>query len=324
LGLGLVSITALSGCGGRVAEKILAAKTAPKPVPVTVTPIESRTVERSVEVVGTLRGWVEVTIGSKRPGRVLKVLHDMGDRVAPGERLIELETIDADLNVLKSERMLQADLAKLGLKDLPGKEFDPNKVPAVVQAQVALDRAQQDVTRQRNLFARSAGTQQDLQNAENAELGQEAALENAVVQARSTLAMALADKAALDAAIQARKDMEVFAPMPSKPPTGVNGPVEYAVTKKMVHEGQWVKEGEALYDLVIINPLRIWANVPERYSADARLGQTVRVSVSSHSEQFFEGKVTRINPAVDAQSRTFQVEAVLPNRGDAPRRPRLG
>ncbi len=255
----------------------------------TVTPVEARRVERlSVEVVGTLKGWVEVTIGAKRAGRVLKVLHDMGDKIAPGERLIEIEAIDADLSVLRAERMLQADLAKLGLKDLPGREFDPNKVPAVVQAQVALERAQLDLNRQRNLVSRNAGTQQDLQNAENAEQGQAAALENAVLTARSTLATALADKASLDSTTQARKDMEVFAPVPSKRPKGENGPIEYAVARKMVHEGQWVKEGEALYDLVIASPLRIWTNVPERYSADVKLGQTVRLAVNSHQGQFFE------------------------------------
>jgi RND family efflux transporter MFP subunit len=312
LGLALTGLAGATGCGAKT-EKTLAANTAPNPVPVTVTAVESRRVDRTVEVVGTLKGWVEVTIGSKRAGRVLKVFHDMGDKLAPGERLIELETTDADLSVLRAERMLQADLAKLGLKQLPGREFDAIKVPAVVQAQVALERAQQDLGRQRNLVMRNAGTQQDLQNAENNEQAQIAALENAVVTARSTLAMALADKASLDAAVQARKDMEVFAPVPSKRPEGDNGPIEYAVARKMVQEGQWVKEGEAIFELVIVSPLRIWTNVPERYSADVKVGQTARLAVNSHQGQFFDGQVTRINPTVDPQSRTFQVEAQLPN-----------
>ena len=65
----------------------------------TVAPLEHRTVERTVDVVGTPQGWEQVTVGTKRTGRVVKVLHDMGDRVKPGEPLVELEPVDAELAI---------------------------------------------------------------------------------------------------------------------------------------------------------------------------------------------------------------------------------
>ena len=66
----------------------------------------------------------------------------MGDRVEPGELLVELESEDADLAVRQAEHQLMAELAKLGLKELPEGEFDVSTVPAVVQAEVALDQGQ--------------------------------------------------------------------------------------------------------------------------------------------------------------------------------------
>ena len=80
-------------------------------MPVTVAAIERKTVERTVEVVGTLKGWEEVTIGAKKTGRVVKILNDMGDRVDPGQPLVYLEDIDARLAVEQAERKLVADLA---------------------------------------------------------------------------------------------------------------------------------------------------------------------------------------------------------------------
>ena len=74
-----------------------------------------------------------------------------------------------------------------------------------------------------------------------------------------------------------------------------------------------IKEGEAVVELVIENPLRLWTNVPERYAEEVRVGQPVRISVASHPETLFEGKVVRINPSVDSLSRTFQVETLVPN-----------
>jgi RND family efflux transporter MFP subunit len=81
----------------------------------------------------------------------------------------------------------------------------------------------------------------------------------------------------------------------------------------MVSEGQMVKEGEAVAELIIDDPVRLWVNIPERFSDQVKLGQTVRVTIPSHPETAFEGKVSRINPSVETANRTFQVEAILPN-----------
>jgi len=93
----------------------------------------------------------------------------------------------------------------------------------------------------------------------------------------------------------------------------VTEPLTYAVTKRRASEGQTLKQGDAVFDLVIENPLRLWVNVPERYHSDVRAGQPVRVRVASYPDTDFEGTVTRINPSVDPVSRTFQVEAAVPN-----------
>src|SRR5207237_3172 len=160
-----------------------------------------RTVERTVEVVGTLKGWEDVTVGSKRPGRVAKVLHDMGDRVKPREPLVELETVDAELAVLEAEKRLAAELARIGLTELP------------------------------------------------------------------------ATKETRGEARQAQIDMVLRAPFPTQPPGRTSESVTYAVTKRSVAEGQMVREGDPVAELVIENPLRLWTNVPERFAAEVELGQ---------------------------------------------------
>ena len=308
----LVLALAAVGCGAR-GEKAAQADTKPKPVPVTVAPVERRSVERTVEVVGTLKGWEDVTIGSKRPGRVARVLHDMGDRVEPGAPLVELETVDSDLAISQAEKQLAAELAKLGLTDLPPKDFDVSRIPAVVQARVALDRARQNLDRQRTLNQRRAGTQQDLQNAENDEAGAQAALDKEILLARATLAGAQATRAALEVSRQARADMVIRAPRPSTRPDGHNGPVVYQVTKRSVSEGQMLKDSDPVVALIVEDPLRLWASVPQRFSAEVRPGQPARVRVDAYPDQTFAGKVARINPAVDPISRTFQVEVSVPN-----------
>ena len=322
------ALLASSGCGARV-EKVAEGSTAVRPVSITVSPLQRKPVVRTVDAVGTLRGWEEVTVGAKKAGRVIKVLHDFGDKITPGEALVELDTVDATLGVQQAEARYLSELSRLGVtrkqaeeylakfgfgeKILSGDDVERRirEVPAVVQCQVAVERAQISLQRQKQLASRNAGTQQDLQNAENDAASASAAFGNSIVTARATLATALASKVALDVAQQTLADLSIKAPVPTAPST--DGPTRYAITKRQVHEGQMVKEGDALFELIIEKPLRLWANVPERFTPEVALGQEVKLTVASRPGEVFVGKVARINPSVDSLSRTFQVEAVVPN-----------
>jgi membrane fusion protein, multidrug efflux system len=312
-----------AGCGPK-GEKSAGASTGIKVVPVTLAEVESRSIERTVDAVGTLKGWDEVTVGAKKVGRVSRVLHDIGDRVSPGELLVEFEKNDAELALDQAKKQLLAELSKVGvfLPDVPEKaptEVEVEKtvkideLPSVVQAQVAVERAEQHLSREKSLMNKGAGMKQDFQNAENDVRNARAALDNAKLTARSVIVSALAAWVRIKMMAVALNDMEIRAPRPSQVPDGMKTQLSYAVSKKSVSEGQMIKEGDAAYELVIQNPLRLWLNIPERYVSEVKQGQEVRVSVGSYPGQPFPGKVTRINPVVDSTSRTFQVEAAVPN-----------
>jgi len=308
-----LSVMTLGGCGAKPEPVDVAKSTGIKPLTVTVAPVETRSVVRTVEVVGTLKGWEEVTIGNKRTGRVLKIHRDMGDRVKPGEPLVELDPVDTDLMIAQALRSLTAQLEQVGLHDVPSGKFDESTVPAVVQARFVLEKAQQNLAREKNLRQRGAGTQQDFQNAEIDERTAGAALKNAELNARAILAGAMVNKVMLDVVEQQRTDMTVRAPIPSRPLEGTKASASYAVTKRSVAEGQMLKEGDAVVQLVIDNPLRLLVNVPERFSGEVKVGEDTRITIAAYADKGFLGKVTRINPSVDTISRTFQVEAVVPN-----------
>jgi multidrug efflux pump subunit AcrA (membrane-fusion protein) len=333
--LGVLWAATVLGCRDKKPAEESLRSSAPKPVSVTVAPIERRTVERTVDVVGTLKGWEEVTVGAKRMGRVVRVLHDVGDRVRPGEPLVELDRTDDDAAVLHAEQSLIAMLEQVGLHKMPDAKidrpgipvveqakaeiekarngFDVSNVPAVVQARFALEKARQNFARERSLRQRGAGTPQDYQNAEIDEHAAEAAQANAELAARGIFANAIVSRIALEMRKVQREDMTIRVPFPRHLMGEHRETILYAVTKRSAAEGQMLKEGEAVADLVIEDPLRLWTNVPEQFAAEVKVGQDVRISVTAYAGKAFLGKVARINPAVDATSRTFQVETAIPN-----------
>ena len=308
-----LAVSSLAGCGAKKVTVDALESTGPKAITVTVAKVETRPVVRTVEVVGTLKGWEEVTVGNKRMGRVLKIYHDMGDRVQPGEPLVELDPVDMDLTVRQALRSLRAQLEQVGLHDIPSGKFDESTVPSVVQARFVLEKSQQNLNREKSLRQRGAGTQQDYQNAEIDEHSAEAAYKNAQLNARAILATAMVNKVMLDVVEQQRADMTIRAPIPSRPLEGTKANANYAITKRSVSEGQMLKESDSVIQLVIDNPLRLLVNVPERFSNEVTIGEDAKISISAFPDKDFIGKVTRINPSVDPVSRTFQVEAVVPN-----------
>jgi membrane fusion protein (multidrug efflux system) len=327
-------LVAISGCGRTTSEPgAQQGSTVSRVVPVTIKPLERRTVERTVDVIGSLRGWEQVTVGSKRAGRVVKVHHDIGDRVQPGDPLVVLDSVDAKLGVEQAESKYLGELVKMGITKRQAEEFVQQygiseellngrvaseavtKVPPVVQKKVALDKAQQNLARQRALTKRGAGTAQELDDAENELRKVVSDYDGAVQSARTVIADAMSAKVALSQAQQTLKDVTICAPQPKRlPPSSTpNSRLTFGLSKRSVTEGQMIKEGEAVADLVIEDPIRLWSQVSEQYAEDVHVGQQVRISTRAHPGMTFNGKIVRINPSVETSSRTFQVETLVPN-----------
>jgi membrane fusion protein, multidrug efflux system len=53
--------------------------------------------------------------------------------------------------------------------------------------------------------------------------------------------------------------------------------------------------------------------VPERFAGQAAEGQPVEVRVEAYPNEVFAAQITRISPAIDPASRTFEIEAIVPN-----------
>ncbi len=76
--------------------------------------------------------------------------------------------------------------------------------------------------------------------------------------------------------------------------------------------GTMVQPGTPLARVVVLNPIKIVAGVPERYAADVDRGAEVSVEFTV-LDQTYDGTLTYVGAAVDPRSRTFPVEFRIPN-----------
>ena len=82
----------------------------------------------------------------------------------------------------------------------------------------------------------------------------------------------------------------------------------------LVNLGQYINPGDPIVNLQTLSPIWIDFYLPQQQLQEVQLGKPVTVSVDTYPGQHFTGKVTTINPLVDADVRNVEVEATLPNQ----------
>lgn len=298
-----------NGPDNRIELKTTAATPNTSEVPVTVDRMVVRDIERSIEAVGNLHGYDELTLKTKVSGRVAKIHHDFADKVKPGELLLEIDPTDATLAVEQSKRSLNSELAKWGFKEVPDNKVDLSKLPTVTAARLKADWTKSQLDRLKTLQSRGSVIAEEIEQAKTNQLVAESDYANQLLMARAGAATAQLKKAELAIAEQQLTETKIFLPIPRDVPDDLR----YTITDRYVSQGAWLAAGTDLFRLVIDETLKLRLTIPEKYAADVKVGQKVQVATLSQNEPV-DGVVARIGPAVDPTTRTFQLEAEVPNK----------
>src|SRR5206468_8350489 len=96
--------------------------------------------------------------------------------------------------------------------------------------------------------------------------------------------------------------------------TSVRAPFDGYVQRRLVNLGQLVKAPTPVMSIVRVDPLKVTAEIPERMTPWIQVGQPAALHVDAFPEKTFTGKISRISPAVNTQTRAFAFEALVPNR----------
>jgi Cu(I)/Ag(I) efflux system membrane fusion protein len=92
--------------------------------------------------------------------------------------------------------------------------------------------------------------------------------------------------------------------------------VSGTVTKKLVEQGDYIKQGQPLLKIANLNT--VWANfdVYENQIDFFKKGQEVIISTNAYTNKEFKGKVDFIDPVLNTKTRTVTLRVVLQNKED--------
>jgi RND family efflux transporter MFP subunit len=294
------------GCGADTTTVKAEAK--PEPLTIEVASVESRPIDRSLRVTGSLVADEQAEVSAEAPGRVIDTPVERGTRVSQGAVLARISATETSAQLLEAEANAGQIEARLGLG--AAQTFDPKRVPDVMNAKAALDLAEAEFGRIRSLLDQKVVSQSeyDQRRAQvDAARQQYQMAENVAGQSYRSLEAA---RARIALARKAQADTTTRAPF-----SGV-------VVERLVSIGDYVTRGERVATVVRVDPMRVELTVPEQAVSLIKVGQSVKISVDAYPGETFVATVRYVSPSLKADQRALTVEAVAPNH-DARLKPGL-
>ncbi len=217
-------------------------------------------------------------VATKVPGRVVALGKRIGDRVRAGEEIARLD--DAEYRQAAAEAQANLDIAKAGLEE----------------ARAALDLAGKEIARTRSLRERDLISDADVDNASSRFDAQ---------KARTQLAEAQVSQR--EAALEASRIRLGYTRLKAAKPGYVG--------ERLVDEGALLPVNAAVVSVVGLDTVFVRVSVIERDYGSIRPGQTAEVEVDAFPGRRFPGRVTRLAPVLNQESRVAEMEVVVPNLG---------
>ena len=244
---------------------------------VDVETIQTRPLEALVSASGKIQPQLSVDISASTVGRVTRLAVSEGDRVEAGDFLLQIDPEALQAMVDRSEAGLEA-----------ARSAQRQARAAVDTARVNLGIAQDDLQRQRDLWASQLTTRETLERAEN-----DVTLRESERRARE-----------IEVATQEQRVRQELASLESVrydlTKVTIVAPIDGIVTRRTIEEGETVvvgtmnNQGTVLMTIADLSVIEAEVEVDETDIPTVAVGQQASVSIDAIPDRTFAGRVTEI------------------------------
>lgn len=286
----------LAGCENKKQQSVKAATVEAPAVEVTTAAVQTRLLERTVSLTGSLSPDEKVDLGAEVAGKLAKVYVDFGHNVKAGQLLAEIDTRELAIQLERVRASYAQALARIGLSPDQA-ETVPENTPAIRQAQAQFEDARSKFDSAERLVKSGDIARERFTEVEKGFRAREAALQAAKDELRMQLAVVQQLRAEVALSEKRLADAKVYAPFSG------------AITARLASPGQFLKENTPIVTIVKSSPLRLRADVPESAVGSVRPGTTLTFTTDAVPDKQFRAVVRELNPSLDARSRSLTAEA---------------
>ena len=254
--------------------------------------ISSMPLVQTVVATGRVVAVSRTEIGSEVAGVVLERLVQEGEQVAAGDLLLVLSSDEVTAQV----RQAEAALAELISSNRPQAAVD------LVNAEVALAQATRNVERRRELAAISAISDEEMEQAIQAQAQARNNLENARLKAKALSSGGVEEDLlrARIAALQAQLNK-----------TQVRSKVSGTILTRNVEIGDLVQPGQSLFTIALDGNTEIRVPLDERNLSRLAVQQQAIAIADAYPDDSFPVRISFIAPSIDPQRGTVEVRLAV-------------
>jgi RND family efflux transporter MFP subunit len=254
-----------------------------------------------VQAVGSLFPLEESTLSSEVEARVSEVLADVGDSVSEGQPLVMLDKQELQFEVERQRGEVMQVRAQLGIGPNEPPPTDTRRLASVQKAEADYLDAREKYDRARSMFKDHLISQEQYDEATARFQSTQASYNLAIQEVDRLKALLISSEASERLSEKKLADATIRAPYPG------------SVKSRDVHPGEYLKVQSPVMVVVRTDRLRARLAVPERWAGWVKDSTSVDLHVDAFPGVIFKGTITRINPAISQDSRTFEVEAMVDN-----------
>src|SRR5438093_2079575 len=270
---------------------------------VTTEAIKSRDLEAIVSASGKIQPKRLVKISAETSGRVVDLAVNEGDRIKKGQFLLQIDPKSLRTRVESNSASLRT--AELSLEQMR---------QAIETSKVQLQQAQQNLKRQRDLWAQQLTTREALEKAENDVKQAESNVQEREKLIRPQESRITQEQATLESA---RYDLSKVR---------IESTIDGIVTRRNVQEGETAvigtmnNAGTVLLELADMSLIQAEVEVDETNIPNVQLGQKAKITMDAIPDKSFKGHVHDIGnspiqaaggAASSTQATNFKVVVVL-------------
>jgi len=296
----VLCLSVVAGCTGASGQaRRDAGRSAP--IGISTAPVQHISIQRTVDLAGTLISPDQAKVSAEAAGVVQSVSVKLGDNVTRGQELVRLAPRELELSLERAQSALRQTEAQLGMSDEGSQPLPDDRIATIRTAAASLDDARTQNQRAEQLSARGLLAGAEVEATRTKLKVAEAEYESAIETVRSLKASLQDRRAAYELAQKKLNDAVIRAP------------IDGAVSERLVQPGEFIKEDTPVITLVQMDPLKVSTAAQEKYAGVIKPGMPIEFNVESYPGDTFHGRIVSVSPAVDQATRTFAVEAELPN-----------
>lgn len=314
----------MAGHGRRIAAVVLGVTTvlvapvasAQPPTNVVTAKVIQRDVVEGHSFVGSAMPTRISEVGSAVDGRVVEFPVNLGDRVEKGQPLAQLLTRQLEIELAGAEAELKNRQAAYEEQRRGRAEEIEQAKARLAGKQAAREYAVGRLDRYKKATNKQAYTYEQVEEIYSTAVQADKAHVEAKIE------LDLLEKGAREEVLQqslakiAVQEQEIERIKDQLSKHTVRAPFNGYIIAEHTEAGQWVMKGELVATVAELDTIDIEVQILENYIPNVRVGDEVRIEISSLPKENFIGRVAEIVPAADHRTRNFPVRVRLENRID--------